>query len=472
MNFVCPQCARRYTIADERVRGRTINVRCKACQTIIPVTGANPFEEESTRALSPEDLRQLRATERALSEGRAPTAPPAAPAPAPVAPAVAPAATGWFLMVSGNQEGPLGEAEIEAAARQQRLTARTYAWKEGMEDWKRAGDVPELASRIRAHARTASAPPPPAVRQRPTQPGPAAKGPREPQAPLASIFDDVDLGGEAPAGSRPKKAKQKAAAADPFAALSSEEVEPPPPGEATQFFMAQAGVSRRNPPWKIAAFAVVALAVPAVLLYILSTHNVVRLPFGKPPARNDVAQEWESTGGDAALKAQMLGQRAEEAQAPAEEETVSARASRPRRKAADGTRDSGAAQAAALYALDEKQDTGPIARRAEARVAGPSGGEGPAPENIARVVGDRQAAFQSCVEQELRRNPRFRGGRVGLTVTVNGSGAVSAAELDRRDLQGMPVGDCITGTAKKMIFASFQGDPVQLVIPLVLTRVN
>src|SRR5690606_16805720 len=166
------------------------------------------------------------------------------------------------------------------------------------------------------------------------------------------------------------------------------------------------------------------------------------------------------------------GQRAEEAQAPAEEETVSARASRPRRKAADGTRDSGAAQAAALYALDEKQDTGPIARRAEARVAGPSGGEGPAPENSARVVGDRQAAFQSCVEQELRRNPRFRGGRVGLTVTVNGSGAVSAAELDRRDLQGMPVGDCITGTAKKIIFASFQGDPVQLVIPLVLTRVN
>src|SRR5690606_32337960 len=149
MNFVCPKCTRRYNIADERVRGRTVNVRCKACQTIIPVTGANPFEEESTRALSPEDLKQLRATERALSEGRAAPAPaPAVAAPkVPVAPAVAPAEDGWFVMVNGNQEGPLSESALDLAIREQRLTPRSYAWKEGMDDWLRAGDIPQLATR-------------------------------------------------------------------------------------------------------------------------------------------------------------------------------------------------------------------------------------------------------------------------------------------------------------------------------------
>src|SRR5690606_1354220 len=128
------------------------------------------------------------------------------------------------------------------------------------------------------------------------------------------------------------------------------------------------------------------------------------------------ARDWESSGGDDALKAQMLGQR-EEGEAPSAEAVEPRRSRRSAREAAGRPQDTGAAQAAALYALDEKRDVGPIARRGDVAAASTSisGGEGPAPENIARVVGDRQAAFQSCVEQELRRNPRFRGGKVGLT---------------------------------------------------------
>ena len=133
----------------------------------------------------------------------------------------------------------------------------------------------------------------------------------------------------------------------------------------------------------------------------------------------------------------------------------------------------GTERAAALYALDEKEDVGPVARKAaDVTSADNLENGGPPADNIARVVGDRQKAFQDCVEQELRKNPSFRGGKVALTVTLGSSGAVKSASLDRRDLESGTVGECLKSTARKMLFASFSGDDVQVVIPLVLTSAH
>ncbi|MET0403105.1 MAG: zinc-ribbon domain-containing protein, partial [Cystobacter sp.] len=35
LNFSCNQCQRRYSIADEKVRGKTVKIRCKNCQYVI-----------------------------------------------------------------------------------------------------------------------------------------------------------------------------------------------------------------------------------------------------------------------------------------------------------------------------------------------------------------------------------------------------------------------------------------------------
>jgi hypothetical protein len=84
-------------------------------------------------------------------------------------------------------------------------------------------------------------------------------------------------------------------------------------------------------------------------------------------------------------------------------------------------------------------------------------------------VGQTQRAFQSCIEQQLRKNPGFRGGKVSLVATVGSSGTVKQVTLDRHDLEGSDLGTCLKSQARRMVFSAFSGDDVDVEIPLVLT---
>ena len=44
MKFVCDRCQTKYSIADDKVRGKVLKVRCKTCQNVITVreAGARP----------------------------------------------------------------------------------------------------------------------------------------------------------------------------------------------------------------------------------------------------------------------------------------------------------------------------------------------------------------------------------------------------------------------------------------------
>ena len=64
-----------------------------------------------------------------------------------------PAAT-VFLVIDGQQAGPYTPDQLREHAKAGRLTARTYAWKEGMVEWKPASEIPEAAAVL------ASTPPP------------------------------------------------------------------------------------------------------------------------------------------------------------------------------------------------------------------------------------------------------------------------------------------------------------------------
>lgn len=59
-----------------------------------------------------------------------------------------------FLVIDGQQAGPFTNDQLREHARAGRLTPRTYAWKQGMPEWKPATEVPEAASIL------ASSPPP------------------------------------------------------------------------------------------------------------------------------------------------------------------------------------------------------------------------------------------------------------------------------------------------------------------------
>jgi predicted Zn finger-like uncharacterized protein len=113
MKIVCDSCGTKYSIADDKVRGKVFKIRCKKCSHIIVVRGTN--------------------------EAAAAT-PAAAPAPA--------EGGGWHLVVDGDQVGPVPESDIRGRIERGEINAETYVWKEGFADWLKLSAIPEFASLV------------------------------------------------------------------------------------------------------------------------------------------------------------------------------------------------------------------------------------------------------------------------------------------------------------------------------------
>ncbi len=534
MNFSCNKCQRRYSIADDKVRGKTVKVRCKNCQNVISVEGPPQEAEESTRVVALADVERLR--EQSLAEEEAAAAEvAAAPASAqtwddeptrtmPLRDSRSP----WFVMVKSKQEGPLDEAVLAEMVAAGTITARSYFWQQTMPDWKRGSDIAELASLF---APAAPPPPPAPMRAAPpphVQPEPVAQpaeqsatswqpeppppsqtswqqqpAPEQVSAPwdqgeqeqgseqasaasnsaqLGELFSDLDLpqseqqAGFDPGGPGYDEGGQQE---DPLAPLGQED-DRRAPVENTQHFVKKAGVDRRNPPWKIALFVVLLLAVPVGLLYALTELQVVPLRVTRVDAQGNAVEQPVSVfsaEGMGELRDLMLGRAKPPPPVPeaAPKPEPKARPSEPAKEepTQEAAQPQGEAQkdVAALYAEGDKKDVGPEVRE-DTEVAATDSAEqsGPPQEEISRVVSQSQSAFKSCIERALRRNPQLRDTKVLVTATVGSSGKVKKVSFDREDVEGSPMGTCLKLSAKRMVFPAFSGDEVEVEIPLVVTK--
>lgn len=155
MKFSCKKCRAQYSIADDKVRGKVIKVRCKRCQQLIivrepddgPVAAAPGAEDGGMLQDASLELEFEHAFRDLYQSGieRSPAAR-AAPATAPMPPlSSAGLESVWFYGLDGSEEGPFTLVEMEEHLRQGRLTADHFAWRDGMEDWKPLSEVPELA---------------------------------------------------------------------------------------------------------------------------------------------------------------------------------------------------------------------------------------------------------------------------------------------------------------------------------------
>lgn len=570
MNFTCDNCQKRYSIADEKVRGKTVKVRCKNCQNVITVEGPSLPLEESTRVVSLADVERIRAQERSLAEPAAPAPAPVTAAPVARAPAAAlqtpwddeptraaplkATASPWFVMVRNKQEGPLDEGALREMVATGAVSGRSFFWQQGMADWKRGSDIPELAG-LFGPPPAPEPPPPPPMAEPPPAPAPARSGrgmparrepepqpfmpepeptpapeaqqpweqqpswdsrqqePEEPErtyyqepeprqgpqarrgqasapaasaAPLNELFSDLDLPGNRGGGDEGGEDDGSPRAEDPLAMLGGGDDDERKPIEDTRHFAAKSGVTRRNPAWKYAVFVLALLVIPLGGAYLLSeTLGVVPLRVKTVDAEgNAVEQTVFSAKGVGALRDKLMGRTppppaprppAAEKRPPAPTPTPEPA---PTEKAPAGAGpETGAAapvpskaELQAVYADSEKKDVGPQVRE-DAEVAATDSEEvgGPSDEEVERVVDKAQEAFRSCVENELRKNPSFRVGKVTLTATVANTGKVKAATLDKPGLNRSPVGTCIRDRAKSMVFSAFSGDDVDLEIPLVLS---
>lgn len=156
MKFLCDRCKTRYSIADERVRGKILKIRCKNCSAVITVReGMSSPEEVATPA-------------PAAAAAATPTRPPPS------------LHDEWYVSQDGNQEGPflLPEAQAWVAARSP--DDELHCWCEGFDDWlpvDRIGHFQKLRARPQPPAMT------PVVAAVPVVPAPAV-------APAAVVAPD------------------------------------------------------------------------------------------------------------------------------------------------------------------------------------------------------------------------------------------------------------------------------------------
>jgi predicted Zn finger-like uncharacterized protein len=234
VKFLCDQCKAKYQIADEKVAGKTVRMKCRKCGHLIevraavtetsvanasapppaaePVATASPSAPPAPRAPLPKPIgtplpRPAGPPPRATT-GTAPMAPkpPVKPAPPPSALAgafksnvqrdedaskpfdmseLAPDDT-WYVAINGVPVGPIKISEVRRKASLGAVTEDSLCWQEGQDEWRPARQLPDLAAIIReaASGRTSITPPPGRVS---TPPPRSSLSPRPSTGSMASM---------------------------------------------------------------------------------------------------------------------------------------------------------------------------------------------------------------------------------------------------------------------------------------------
>lgn len=508
MRFACDSCQTKYSIADEKVRGKVLKIRCKKCSAVILVKQPEPepepeqeFDSESTRAMSVDEVRKLAGGDKLGLGGAAPAGRPPARARLPDDDVE------WFAMIEGTQEGPWSSGAFSDHVHGGKITARTFVWHEALGDWKRAGEVEALtilfapASAAVPPPKAAPKPPPkadpPPRREEPEappepaaaateepRPEPAAAEPEEPahrpepRRPVADLFDEEPAEAPAPKGGAPLAAAGPSV--DPFGDVpDAPGLEAPAPGEQTRFFMAQAGVDRKGKTKRIAIISttIIAALMGVFALFLFAPSFVLpEVPVnekGEPVADPGI---WTAQGMEG-LRNKLLGldQKPKAPPKAAGPRTAAGPAPTPKddplikrdepKPAGGPSEDEKLAIALLGDGLQPKETKIEVSVKTEA----PKLDNAPLDEAaVGKTIADNAGAYKRCIDDAIRRNPNFKGGRVEISATIGPSGIVTTASLSDPAMESSDMGTCIKDRTRRMIFPKFEGEPFEVKFPLVL----
>ncbi|MDB4933609.1 MAG: Signal recognition particle receptor protein FtsY [Labilithrix sp.] len=224
MKFLCDNCKAKYQIADEKVAGKTVRMKCRKCGHQIEVRAAvtetsvstSPPAAPGADAPRPAAKSGL-ATSLSAAKPRAPVGQPQAPAasalagafqrtvqdapqsvpfPGQASPLELSVTDEWYVAINGVPVGPVRISELRRKAGSGAVTEDSLCWQEGLEEWRPVRSIPELAAIVREAAqgnRPSLVSPPPAEgrgSRPPTPQRPAPSPPaRTPDPPRAPTFD-------------------------------------------------------------------------------------------------------------------------------------------------------------------------------------------------------------------------------------------------------------------------------------------
>jgi predicted Zn finger-like uncharacterized protein len=221
VKFLCEQCKAKYQIADDKIVGRTVRMKCRKCGHLIEVR-ATVTETSAAGAMPPPSQAALPATGPSTGGRTGLRAPPpratplaasltaprtAAPKPERLPSALAgafkstvqreeevsapfdmselsPGSNDWYVAVNGVPVGPVRIAEIRRKAAMGAVTEDSLVWQEGLDEWRALRTFPDLVEIVREAAgggRPSGLPVPSST----PPPKPVSVWPAPPVAPIA-----------------------------------------------------------------------------------------------------------------------------------------------------------------------------------------------------------------------------------------------------------------------------------------------
>ncbi|MGB8931012.1 MAG: AgmX/PglI C-terminal domain-containing protein, partial [Anaeromyxobacteraceae bacterium] len=89
---------------------------------------------------------------------------------------------------------------------------------------------------------------------------------------------------------------------------------------------------------------------------------------------------------------------------------------------------------------------------------------------IEGTLSRNSSSFAACVSRAASSGPdqRLAANRVNLELTIRPSGRVQKVAVADKAVAGTPLGLCIAQAAKRMVFPGFDGEPIDIVVPLKL----
>jgi predicted Zn finger-like uncharacterized protein len=119
MKITCQACAAKYTIADDKVQGKIVKIRCKKCGATIVVNGNDPASVGAGGG------DQAPASARFDYAGQA-------------------GAEQWTVNVADGDQRTMTDAEIAEAYHAGVVNDETFCWKDGMGDWLPLSEIEQL----------------------------------------------------------------------------------------------------------------------------------------------------------------------------------------------------------------------------------------------------------------------------------------------------------------------------------------
>lgn len=159
MKFLCDRCKTRYSIGDDRVRGKILKIRCKNCANVITVREGMSDDAASLgpRSKKPTTLApttDLGASSSSSALGQAFASAMTKPPPA--------LEEEWYVSIDGDQSGPFSLAEAQRWVSAKPVDAELHCWSEGFDDWLPVDKVSHFRN-LRKKSPSAAPPPLPRI---------------------------------------------------------------------------------------------------------------------------------------------------------------------------------------------------------------------------------------------------------------------------------------------------------------------